>query len=43
MKRFTVIKYYCSVLQVLDLGGIDNCFVVMSRFSNVSFPEDEVT
>lgn len=38
-----LIKCYSFILQVLDLGGIDNCFVVMSRFSNVNFTEDEVT
>ncbi|XP_061186507.1 tRNA (guanine(6)-N2)-methyltransferase THUMP3-like [Saccostrea echinata] len=31
-----------DVNKVLELGGIDNCFVVMSRFSNVNFTNDEL-
>lgn len=27
---------------MLELGGIDNCFVVMSRFPDVNFTNDEV-
>ena len=35
--------YYFTVFQVLELGCVDNCYVLMTRVTDFHFSDDEVS
>jgi hypothetical protein len=35
--------YYFTVFQVLELGCVDNCYVLMTRVKDFHFSDDEVS